>query len=360
MINGKLIWSTWQNWKSSITVTRSCWKKFYFEKFIFKTKFYFQKDVFSKFAWAEPLKNKTSKSVLKAFAKIVNKSGRKPLFLYTDRGLEFTNKLFQRWLKKKQIHFLTPQNQETKAAIAERMIRTLLSRVWRYFTFKDTKRCVDVLPDFLRSCNAKHHRSIKRSPDSVSPENAGSVWLALYGHEPTTKQPTIKAGALVWVSKVREKLDKGILSNWSQELFVVDKAEPGAPPLYTLKDLDGETLDGRFCAEEIQQVAKPEEDTYRIEAVLGSQRRAGKRQVLVRWRGFPAKFDSWLNAKDVIRYSWVDLVRSGRAEKRNCFFLSGAGGVYYHLHQRVHPDSLHRTPKFVDHSVEQLCRLLDA
>jgi len=51
-------------------------------------------DVFSKFAWAEPLKNKTSKSVLKAFAKIVNRSGRKPLFLYTDRGLEFTNKLF--------------------------------------------------------------------------------------------------------------------------------------------------------------------------------------------------------------------------------------------------------------------------
>jgi len=111
-------------------------------------------DVFSNFAWAEPLKNKPSKSVRKAFAKIVNRSGRKPLplFLYTDRGLEFTNKLFQRWLKKKQIHFLTPQNQETKAAIAERMIRTLLSRV---------KRSVDVLPDFLRSCNAKYHRSIK-------------------------------------------------------------------------------------------------------------------------------------------------------------------------------------------------------
>jgi len=51
-------------------------------------------DVFSKFAWAEPLKNKTSKSILKAFAKIVNRSGRKPLFLYTDRGLEFTNRFF--------------------------------------------------------------------------------------------------------------------------------------------------------------------------------------------------------------------------------------------------------------------------
>ena len=223
--------------------------------------------------------------------------------MYTDRGLEFTNKLFQRWLKKKQIHFLTPQYQETNAAIAERMIRTLLSRIWRYFTFKDTKRYVDLLSDFLRSYNAKYHRSIKRSPDSVSPENAGSAWLALYGDETTTKQSTIKAGALVRVSKVREKFDKGYLPNWSQELLVVDKAEPGALPLYSLKDLDGEKLDGRFYAEEIQQIAKPEEDICRIEAVLGSRRRAGKGQVLVRRRRFPAKFDSWLNAKDVIRYA---------------------------------------------------------
>jgi len=160
-----------------------------------------------------------------------------------------------------------------------------------------------VFPDFLRSYNAKCHRSIKGSPDSVPPENAGSVWLALYGDEPTTKQATMKAGALVRVSKEREKSDKGYLPNCGQKLFVVEKAEPGAPPLYSLKDLDGERLDSRFCAEEIQQVAKPVEGIYRIEAVLGSRRRAGKRQVLVRWRGFPAKFDSWLNAKDVIRYA---------------------------------------------------------
>jgi len=51
---------------------------------------------FSNFAWAEPLKNKTGKSILKAFAKILNRGGLKTLFLYTDRGLEFVNKLFQR------------------------------------------------------------------------------------------------------------------------------------------------------------------------------------------------------------------------------------------------------------------------
>ena len=49
---------------------------------------------FSNFAWAEPLKNKTGKSILKAFAKIPNRGGLKKLFLCTNRGLEFANKLF--------------------------------------------------------------------------------------------------------------------------------------------------------------------------------------------------------------------------------------------------------------------------
>ena len=109
--NGKLNWLIYQNWKKFNNG---------------HTLVLIVIDVFSKFAWAESLKNKTSKRVLKAFAKVVNRSARKPLILYTDRGLEFTKKLYQRWLKKKYFHFLTSQNQETKAAIAERLITTLL------------------------------------------------------------------------------------------------------------------------------------------------------------------------------------------------------------------------------------------
>jgi len=59
--------------------------------------------------------------------------------------------------------FLKAQNHERNSSITERMIRTLSSRIWRYFTFKDTERYVDVLPDFSRSYNATFHRSIKRS-----------------------------------------------------------------------------------------------------------------------------------------------------------------------------------------------------
>jgi len=101
----------------------------------------------SNFAWAEPLKNKTGNYILKTFAKIPSRGGLKT-FLYTDRGVEFANKLFQRYIEKKETHFSTAQNQETESSITERLFRTLSSRVWRYFTFKDTERHVDVLPDF--------------------------------------------------------------------------------------------------------------------------------------------------------------------------------------------------------------------
>ena len=50
---------------------------------------------FWNFAWAEPLKNKTSNSTLNTFAKILSRGGLKTLFLYTDRGLKFANKPFQ-------------------------------------------------------------------------------------------------------------------------------------------------------------------------------------------------------------------------------------------------------------------------
>ena len=43
-------------------------------------------DVFTKYAWVKPLKNKKSKAVINGFIKIVNESNRKPNKLYVDQG----------------------------------------------------------------------------------------------------------------------------------------------------------------------------------------------------------------------------------------------------------------------------------
>lgn len=63
-------------------------------------------DVLSKFAWVEPLKTKRGENLVKAFQKILRK-GRKPRTFHTDKGTEFTNKLFQKLLKTNGIRFLT-------------------------------------------------------------------------------------------------------------------------------------------------------------------------------------------------------------------------------------------------------------
>ena len=93
-------------------------------------------DVFSRFAWVVPIKNKTGQTLIKAFDSIFKSSKRKPLSLQTDKGSEFKNKDFQMYLKKKKVHFFTTDNPETKASIVERFQRTLKTKMWKYFTFK--------------------------------------------------------------------------------------------------------------------------------------------------------------------------------------------------------------------------------
>jgi len=60
-------------------------------------------DVFSKFAWSIPMKDKTGQTKLDAFKLIVNQSGRQPKFIWVDEGKEFYNKYINEWLKKNNI-----------------------------------------------------------------------------------------------------------------------------------------------------------------------------------------------------------------------------------------------------------------
>ena len=53
-------------------------------------------DVFSKYAWVVPLKDKKGVSIVDAFQKILDKSkGRKPNKIWVDKGIKFTIILLQ-------------------------------------------------------------------------------------------------------------------------------------------------------------------------------------------------------------------------------------------------------------------------
>ena len=89
------------------------------------------------------LEDKIWENLVKAFEKILKK-GRKPEKLHSDKGTEFTNKLFQSFLKKKRIAFFRTYN-KTKASIVERLNRTLKGKMLKYFTANSTLKFSDIL-----------------------------------------------------------------------------------------------------------------------------------------------------------------------------------------------------------------------
>ena len=94
-------------------------------------------DVFIKYAWVKPLKDKKGKTVLNAFIEIVNESDWKPNNLWVDKGREFCNKLMKEWLDNNVLMYAT--HNEGKSVIAERLIKTLKAKIYKKTTANDSK-----------------------------------------------------------------------------------------------------------------------------------------------------------------------------------------------------------------------------
>jgi len=98
-------------------------------------------DVLSKYAWIEPLRNKTSNCIIKALQRVFSRSeGWVPVYMQTDKSKEFIARPMQEFLKESDIRFQVTRNPDIKAAIVERFNRTLKEQMWCYFTYKNTWR----------------------------------------------------------------------------------------------------------------------------------------------------------------------------------------------------------------------------
>lgn len=123
-------------------------------------------DVLSKYLWMRPLKNKKGVSVANALRDILLE-GRVPKRIRTDKGQEFRAKEVQQVLKDHKITHLYAQN-ETKAAIAERVIKTIKTRIYRFMTYKQGYDYINKLQTFVKSYNGTYHRTIGMAPKSVN------------------------------------------------------------------------------------------------------------------------------------------------------------------------------------------------
>ena len=90
-------------------------------------------DLFSKYSWVVPLKDKKGVTIVNAFQSILDNSKRKPNKIWVDQGSEFYNSSFKKWLKDNDIKMYSTYN-EGKSVVAQRFIRTLKNKIFKDMT----------------------------------------------------------------------------------------------------------------------------------------------------------------------------------------------------------------------------------
>ena len=249
-------------------------------------------DVFSKVARVAALKNKNGSTLTRTFADMI--SSKRPAMLQTDKGTEFLNAPFQKLLRDNGIKFYTSENEDIKCAVAERFNRTLKTIMWRYFTHLSTTRYIDVLNQFVDSYNNTFHRSIKMAPSQVNAQNEDEVRRRLYIPKKLPLKWKYKVGDSVRIKQSKRAFKKGYLPSWTEGIFTIHSLYPSDPPTYILKDYSDEIIKGKFYEAELQVVTKTD-DVFVVESVIKSRKRGSKIEYFVKWRGYPEKFNSWVD-----------------------------------------------------------------
>ena len=131
-------------------------------------------DIFREYAWAVPLKDKKGVRIVNAFQKILDKSERKLYKIWVDKRSKFYNNSFKKWLKDKDIEMYLIHN-EGKSVVAERFIRILKTKIYKYMISISKNVYIDKLDDIVNEYNNTYHRTIKMKPVDV--KNKYIYWL---------------------------------------------------------------------------------------------------------------------------------------------------------------------------------------
>lgn len=265
-------------------------------------------DPFSRYAMVEPIKNKKSQTVLEGMKRLFSKNPtRVPKALRHDEGGEFVNKNMRAYLKQKNIAQYIAKGQP-KANYAERFIRTIKNKIYRFMTHNKTKRYIDVLPNLVESYNNSTHSSIGMRPTSVTEgEVENKLWKKLYlsgnANKIKLKRHRYKKGQQVRVVVNKKPFEKGFTPNWSETVYLVDKKlYRDNIPVYKVSDLKHYPQRKTYYEQELQPVSvvtKPP----KIEKVIQTKRNnKGETLYHIRWLHFGPKYDEWVTRDDLNKH----------------------------------------------------------
>jgi transposase InsO family protein len=263
-------------------------------------------DVVSRYAWVSLMRTKSANSTTEAFRSVLEKAKPfKPEKLQTDKGTEFLNHTFQSLLKEHGIDFFTTYS-DTKAAIAEILVKHIKTMIFKYCNENNTSVYWNVLQQLIDTYNATPHSATKFAPKDVSKENENEVLTNLYGFLWETdvlfqRKPKFKIGDFVRISrKPGPVFRKGYKGNWSDEILVISEVKDTYPRItYGLKDLEGVIIFGSYYDDEIQLI--PAVDMkgqyWDVENIVKTRTQAnGVKEYLVKWKNKNDSFNTWIPA----------------------------------------------------------------
>ena len=173
--------------------------------------------MFTKHAWASPLKNKSGLSITNGF-KIVLGEGRKPEKLWVDRGSEFYNQTFKSLLKEYGTEMYSTYS-DLKAVFIERFNRTLLHIINKPMFINGDGNWVKILNDAVISYINNIHSTVNMTPVDAS----NTPDKVRYSFNFKNTKPKLKVGDYVRNADKRNIFSKGYISNWNRELFKVNE-----------------------------------------------------------------------------------------------------------------------------------------
>ena len=215
-------------------------------------------DTFSKYAWVVPLKDKKGVSIANAFQKILDDSKKKPNKIWVDKGSEFYNRSMKSWLEINDIEMYSTHN-EGKFVVAERFMRTLKNKIYKYMTLISKNVCINKLDDVVDEYINTYHRTIKLKPTDVKDNTYINI-----DKEINDNDPKFKVSDHIRISKYKNIFAKGYTPNWYEEIFVIKEIKNIVPWTYVINDLNGEEIIGTFYEKELQKIFNSSRNSTRI------------------------------------------------------------------------------------------------
>ena len=132
-------------------------------------------------------------------------------------------------------------HKEGKSAVAEKFIRALINKIYKYMTLVSKNMYIDKLDDRVNECNNTYHKTIKMKP--VDAKTSAYIDCEVENNE---KSPKFKIGDHVRILKYKNIFAKGYTPNYSEDVFVIKKVKHFVPWAFIIQDIDGEDMVGAF------------------------------------------------------------------------------------------------------------------